>query len=147
MDEERIVDRVARVLTFSVCLCVCVCVQVRDAEKYKAEDQSYAGKIKAKNSLESTTFSMRNSLAEEKIRSKLSAEDVATLQQAVKDATRWIEDHAGAGAEANTTREDYEAQLKQMEKVCGPVWARFQKAEKEHAAKKDAAGGEVDLDD
>ena len=116
---------------------------VRDAEKYKAEDQSYASKIKAKNALESAAYNLRNSLQEEKIRSKLSAEDVTLLQRAVTDATRWIDEHA---ADAGVTREEYDAKLKEMEKVCQPVWARFQKAEKEHAASKDNAG-EVDLDD
>jgi len=116
---------------------------VRDAEKYKAEDQSYASKIKAKNAFESAAYSLRNSLQEEKIRSKLSSDDVSLLQRAVTDATRWIDEHT---ADAGVTREEYDAKLQEMEKVCQPVWARFQKAEKEHSASKDGKG-EVDLDD
>ena len=116
---------------------------VRDAEKYKAEDQSYASKIKAKNSLESAAYSMKNSLQEERIRSKLSAEDISILQGVIRDQIAWIDDHKD---ESNCTREEYDNKLKEMEKVCGPVWARFQKAEKEHAATKDN-GAEVDLDD
>lgn len=107
---------------------------VRDAEKYKAEDQSYATKIKAKNSLESATYNMRNSIQEEKVRSKLSSEDVSLLRQVVADTTKWIDANAN---ESSTTREEFEAKLKEMEKLCGPVWQRYQKAEKEHAANKE----------
>lgn len=102
---------------------------VRDAEKYRAEDLAYASKIKAKNALETATYNMKNSLAEEKIRSKLGAEDVATLQRVVADAQRWIDEHM---RDESTTREQFEERLKEMEKVCGPVWQRYIKAEKEH---------------
>lgn len=116
---------------------------VRDAEKYRAEDQGYAAKVKAKNALESITYNVKNSLAEDKIRSKLSGDDVAALRQAVADSTKWIDEHGGEGSA--TTREEYEAKLKEFEKVCAPVWQRFLKAEKEHKDSKDGQG-EVDLD-
>jgi len=117
---------------------------VRDAEKYKAEDQGYAAKIKAKNILESAAYNMKNSLAEDKIKAKLSPEDVTLLNRAVTDVMQWIDEH---GREDNntTTREEFEGRLKELEKLCGPVWARFQKAEKEHKADKDQKG-EVDLE-
>jgi len=116
---------------------------LRDAEKYRAEDQGYAAKVKAKNALENTTFNIKNSLNEDKIRSKLSADDVAALRAAVADATKWLDEHGGEGNQ--TTREEFEARLKELEKVCGPVWQRFLKAEKEHKDTLDNKG-EVDLE-
>jgi len=116
---------------------------VRDAEKYRAEDQGYAAKVKARNALESTAYNVKNSLAEDKIRAKLSAEDVAALRAAVGETTKWIDEHGGEGNQ--TTREEFEAKLKEFEKVCGPVWQRFLKAEKEHKDSQDNKG-EVDLE-
>lgn len=105
----------------------------------QAEDLSYASKIKAKNALESATYNMRNSLQESKITAKLSAEDVSTLRGVVAETTKWIDLHAN---EPGTTREEFDEKLKNMEKVCGPVWTRYQKAEKEASA-----GKEVSADD
>ncbi len=116
---------------------------VRDAEKYKAEDQGYAAKIKAKNTLESATYNMKNSLAEDKIKAKLATEDVTLLNKAVNEAMKWLDENARDSS--STTREEFEVRLKELEKLCGPVWARFQKAEKEHKADQDQKG-EVDLE-
>ncbi len=41
---------------------------VRDAERYKAEDQAHADRIRAKNALESYAYNMRNSIGEEKFK-------------------------------------------------------------------------------
>ena len=43
---------------------------VKDAEKFKAEDEQIRSKIEAKNSLEQTVYSMRNSLNDEKFKDK-----------------------------------------------------------------------------
>lgn len=48
---------------------------VRDAEKFKAEDELVRSKIEAKNSLEQTTYSIRNTLKDEKLQDKFSAEE------------------------------------------------------------------------
>jgi len=109
---------------------------VRDAEKYKAEDQSYAAKIRAKNTLESAAYNMKNSMADDKIKAKLAPEDVSTLSRAVGEVMDWIKEHGGESS--STTREEYEARLQELEKLCGPVWARFQKAEKDVRASADA---------
>ena len=46
---------------------------VQEAEKFKAEDEANKARIEAKNSLENYTFTVRNSLREEAVGSKLAA--------------------------------------------------------------------------
>ena len=47
---------------------------VKDAEKYKAEDELIKKRIEAKNALENYTYSVRNTLKDEKVKDKF-AED------------------------------------------------------------------------
>merc|ERR1711941_162353 len=56
---------------------------VADAEKYKAEDDAAAERIKARNGLESYTYNLRNSLNEEAFASKLDASDKDNLKKAI----------------------------------------------------------------
>merc|ERR1719379_833308 len=46
---------------------------VQDAEKYKSEDNDHKERIESKNSLENYTYSMRNSMKDEKIAPTLTA--------------------------------------------------------------------------
>lgn len=48
---------------------------VKDAEKFKAEDDIMRKKVEAKNTLENYTYSIRNTLKEEKLKDKFTAED------------------------------------------------------------------------
>jgi heat shock 70kDa protein 1/2/6/8 len=52
---------------------------VSDAEKYKAEDEVIKNRIEAKNSLEATTYHIKNTLTDEKLKDKFSAEDKTKL--------------------------------------------------------------------
>jgi len=48
---------------------------VQEAEKYKAEDEEVKKKVDAKNTLENYAYNMRNTIKDDKIASKLPAED------------------------------------------------------------------------
>lgn len=48
---------------------------VADAEKYKADDEVQKERISAKNSLESYAFNMKQTIEDEKLKDKLSADD------------------------------------------------------------------------
>jgi len=128
---------------------------VRDAEKYRAEDLSYASKIKAKNTLESAVYTLRNSVQDSTVRQILGAEDSAILNKLVADMTSWLSQNGGgAGGDDSSsmaTREEYEAKLKELEKVAAPVWTRYKQKEKERNGNADenkdgAAEGDIGLD-
>jgi len=52
---------------------------VNDAEKYKAEDETQKDRIAAKNSLESYAYNMKATVEDDKMKDKISADDLKTI--------------------------------------------------------------------
>jgi L1 cell adhesion molecule like protein len=88
---------------------------VSEAEKYKAEDEAAASRIAAKNGLESYAYNLRNTLQDENVGGKLEASDKESLQKAVDEAIKWLDESQEA------SKEEYEDQQKQLEGVANPI--------------------------
>jgi heat shock protein 1/8 len=69
------------------------------AETFKAEDERQRQRIDAKNALENFGYSVRNSTREEKLASKISADDKATIEGAVDEAIAWLDHSTGVERE------------------------------------------------
>jgi L1 cell adhesion molecule like protein len=95
---------------------------VSDAEKYKGEDESNRKKVEAKNHLENYAYSMRNTIRDEKVSSKLDAADKQTIEKAVDDAIAWLDKNQLAEVE------EFEHQQKQLEGVCNPIITKMYQA-------------------
>jgi len=88
---------------------------VSDAERYKKEDETQRERIAAKNSLESYCFNMKQTVEDEKVSSKMSADEKANVVQAVEGALKWLD------ANQTAEKDEYEHKLKEVEKVCAPI--------------------------
>lgn len=88
---------------------------VKDAEKFKAEDEQIRSKIEAKNSLEQTTYSMRNTLKDEKLKDKFSEEDKQKVETLVEETQKWLD------ANQNAELEEYKKKTKELEEVFHPI--------------------------
>jgi L1 cell adhesion molecule like protein len=88
---------------------------VRDAEKYKDEDDKQKDRISAKNSLESYAFNMKSTMEDEKLKDKISAEDKQKVLDKCNDVVRWIDSNQLA------EKEEFDHQLKDLEKLCMPI--------------------------
>ena len=88
---------------------------VQEAEKYKSEDEEHKKKIESKNALENYAYNMRNSIKDDKVASKLSAEDKKKIEGAVDGAISWLD--ANQLAEA----EEFDDKLKEIEGICSPI--------------------------
>lgn len=88
---------------------------VRDAEKFKAQDESAKELIEAKSSLENYAFSLRNSIRDEKIAAKLKEADKTKLNEAIDKATKWLE------ANPTAAKDEYEKKRKELESVATPI--------------------------
>ncbi|XP_071205583.1 heat shock 70 kDa protein-like [Salvelinus alpinus] len=88
---------------------------VQDADKYKAEDDTQREKMAAKNSLESYAFNMKSSMEDDNMRGKISEEDKKKVVDTCDQAISWLENNQLAD------KEEYEHQLKELEKVCQPI--------------------------
>uniref|UniRef100_H3B4D4 Heat shock protein family A (Hsp70) member 1B n=2 Tax=Latimeria chalumnae TaxID=7897 RepID=H3B4D4_LATCH len=92
---------------------------VRDAEKYKAEDEAQRQKLAAKNALESYTFNMKSSVEDESMKGKISEEEKKKVIEWCEQTISWLESNQLA------EKEEYEHQLKELEKVCKPIITRL----------------------
>jgi len=92
---------------------------VQEADQYKADDEAQKNRIEAKNSLENYLFNVRNSINDEKVASKLSAEDKATAEALIKENQDWLE------ANPQAEKEEYEEKQKAVEKVITPIMTKL----------------------
>merc|ERR1712173_117625 len=92
---------------------------VNDAEKYKAEDEQQKDRISAKNSLESYIFSMKSSLGEEQIKSRLAGEEVSTITTALDETMDWLDRNQLAETE------EFRSKQQELERLINPVITRL----------------------
>lgn len=92
---------------------------VKEAEQFAESDRAVKERIEAKNGLENYLYSVKNSLAEEGVKSKLSGDDITTVEKCVADGVAWLESNSTAN------KEDYEAKRKEVEGVIMPVMTKM----------------------
>ncbi|CAL9751563.1 unnamed protein product [Musa acuminata subsp. burmannicoides] len=109
---------------------------VKDAEKYKAEDEEVKKKVEAKNSLENYAYNMRNTVRDDKIKNKLSEGDREKIGRAVEEAISWLEGNQLAEVE------ELEHKLRELEDTCNPIIAKMYQGDAGVAAAGSAPGGE-----
>lgn len=78
-----------------------------EAEKFKAEDEAEAGRIHAKNGLESYAYSLKNTISEGKL--SISDDDKQKVQSKVEEVINWLDNNQTA------TKEEYESEQKELE--------------------------------
>merc|ERR1740117_1453310 len=88
---------------------------VREAEQYKAEDETNRKRIEAKNSLENYAYSIRNTVDDPKTGAKIPEEDKTAMKDACDKAIKWLESHESAETE------EFEAQKKELETTIQPL--------------------------
>jgi L1 cell adhesion molecule like protein len=92
---------------------------VREAEQYKAEDESNKVKVEAKNGLENYAYSLRNTIRDENIASKLPGDDKTKLEKAIDEAITWLD------ANQTAEKDEFEAKQKELESVAMPIMTRL----------------------
>lgn len=92
---------------------------VKDAEKYKAEDEEVKKKVEAKNTLENYAYNMRNTIRDEKIGANLSAADKQRIEKAVDETIEWLDRNQLAEVD------EFEDKLKELEGLCNPIIAKM----------------------
>jgi len=88
---------------------------VNDAEKYKKDDEAQRERITAKNSLESYCFNMKTTAEDDKLASKISADEKKKILEACDAALKWLDSNQTA------EKDEFEHKLKEVEKTCSPI--------------------------
>ena len=89
---------------------------IKEAEKFKEEDEKMAKKVEAKNGLEGLVYSAKNSLSDEKLKDKISESDRTELEAKIKETQEWLDSNF------NAETEEYEAKTKEFESVSHRVF-------------------------
>jgi len=92
---------------------------VRDAEKFKTDDDVQKTRVEAKNGLENYAYSLRNSIREEQIAAKLGADDKKKLEEALDKTLSWMDTHQGAD------KSEFEAKQKELEGIAMPIMSKL----------------------
>jgi len=92
---------------------------VSEAEKYKNEDDAAAERVQSRNQLESYAYSLRNTLTDEKIKDKFTADDSAKLNDAIDEAIKWLDSHHDA------KKEEFDAEHKKLEGIANPIMTKL----------------------
>merc|ERR1711881_95081 len=107
---------------------------VQDAEKYKAEDDKEKDRIEAKNSLENLSYSIRNTMKDEKTSGTLCAEDKKIVEDAVTKTIEWLDQSQEA------EKAEYEAKHKELEGICNPILSKMYQGGSESGKMPDVGG-------
>jgi L1 cell adhesion molecule like protein len=88
---------------------------VNEAESFKAEDEKQRDRVAAKNALESYTYSMKQTVEDEKVKDKISEEDKATIVKKCDETMAWLD------ANQTAEKDEFEHHQKELEGVCNPI--------------------------
>lgn len=97
---------------------------VAEAEKYKEDDAKVAETFEAKNGLESFIYNWKNTLDNEKAKTKLSEEELATALEKLNEAGEWLLQNG-----SETSKEPYNEKLKELETVLLPLGPKLYSGE------------------
>ncbi|XP_043706333.1 heat shock cognate 70 kDa protein-like [Telopea speciosissima] len=92
---------------------------VKEAERYKSEDEEVKKKVEAKNALENYAYNMKNTIKDEKIGGKLGASDKQKIEKAVNETIEWLDKNQLAEVD------ELEDKLKDLEGLCNPIISKM----------------------
>lgn len=95
---------------------------VKEAEKFKDEDEKAKQKVESKNTLEHYCYSMRQTLGEEKLKDKFSEDERTTINKACDEALKWLNEHPAA------EKDEIDAKYKEIESQFNPIMMRVYQA-------------------
>jgi heat shock 70kDa protein 1/2/6/8 len=78
---------------------------------YLAEDEAAAARISSKNSLESYSYNLRNSINDDKLADKFDPADKSKLESSVNETISWLD------ASQEASKEEYESKQKELESI------------------------------
>ena len=80
---------------------------VKDAEKYKLEDQEYKRIVGAFIALEDCLYVLKNKIKEYDVDKILSQETWKILEYAIEDTTKWLLHNKGASVDEIVAKKEY----------------------------------------
>lgn len=96
---------------------------IKDAEKFKDDDEKIKARVEAKNKLEQYCYNVKSTvLGEEKMKASLGS-DKETVEKTIEDGLKWLEETS-----ESTTTAEFEEKLKEVEGTVAPLIAKAYQA-------------------
>ena len=92
---------------------------VKEAEKFKDEDNKVKERIEAKNGLEQYCYQIKQTVKEEKLKDKFSEDEKKQIETKVDEILKWVNDNPAA------SKEEYDAKQKEIEAIFNPIMQKI----------------------
>ena len=113
---------------------------VREAQEFEEEDRKMRENVEARNSFEAVAYQLKSQVGDkEKLGGKLSDEDKATVEEAVKEALAWLDENPTA------EKEEYEEAKKTLTDKTNPIVSKVYQGGAEGGADDEAPESTDDL--
>ena len=90
---------------------------VKEAEKFKDEDEKHQQRIESKNKLESYIFQTKTAIENPEMKTKINEEDMNTLTTMIQETQKWLYEEK--------TYEEYETKFSDVESVIKPIMSKL----------------------
>ena len=92
---------------------------VKEAEKFKADDEKVKNRIEAKNQLEQYAYQVRQTINEEKLKDKFTEDEKKQISSKVDEVLQWTNNNPAA------SKEEYDAKVKEIEAIFNPIMQKI----------------------
>lgn len=95
---------------------------IKEAEKFKDQDEKIRKRVEAKNSLEGYLVNVKHTLDDQKLKDKFQGSERDTLKAKVDEIDSWVQSHQQADLA------EFEAKQKEIETIFNPIMQRVYQA-------------------
>ncbi|KAM9979087.1 hypothetical protein ACTFIZ_000418 [Dictyostelium cf. discoideum] len=113
---------------------------VEDAEKFKEQDQQQKERIESKNKLENYIYSVKNSINDQKIISKLTGSDKNIIESKIESTLKWLESNQSA------EKDEFNQKISDLESIVNPIFSKFYQGNNNNNQKPTTTTVNEDLD-
>lgn len=92
---------------------------IKDAEKYKDQDEKMRKRVEAKNGLEGYCANIKHTVNDSNVQGKISEEEKSTLLNKISEVENWI------SSNHNAETHEYEAKQKDLERIVNPIMSKM----------------------
>jgi len=92
---------------------------VKEAEKFKDEDNKVKERIEAKNTLEQYCYQVRQTISDAKLKDKFSEDEKKQIETKVDEVLKFVNDNPAA------SKEEYDAKVKEIEAIFNPIMQKI----------------------
>ena len=92
---------------------------VKEAEKFKDEDNKIKERIEAKNGLEQYCYQVKQTVNDAKLKDKFSEDEKKQIETKVDEVLKWNNDNPAA------SKEEYDGKVKEVESIFNPIMQKI----------------------